>query len=152
MLPVGPSRTRIDDERRWLETLRARGVDRVLLAGFLRRLHAPMLEAYADHMLNIHPSLLPAFPGLEAIRRAWEAGVRVTGCTVHLVEAALDAGPIVAQEAVEVRDEDTLETLEARIHEAEHRLFPRAVKRFVREPWHLEGRRVVFGAGAEARP
>src|SRR5262245_30231452 len=152
ILPVGPLPTRIEDGRRWLDALRARGVDFVLLAGFLRRLHAPLLDAYAGRMLNIHPSLLPAFPGLQAIRRAFEAGVRVTGCTVHLVDAELDQGPIVAQETVEVRDEDTMETLEARSHAAEHRLYPQSVRRVVSEPWHLEGRRVVFGAGAGVQP
>jgi len=143
--PAGPRRTWIEDERPWLEALRARHVDVVLLAGFMRRLHAPMLEAFRDRMLNIHPSLLPAFPGLDAIGRAWRAGVRVTGCTVHLVEEALDAGPIVAQEAVPVREDDTLEALEARIHEAEHRLYPDAVRRFLGEPWRRDGNRIVFG-------
>jgi len=98
----------------------------------------------------VHPSLLPAFPGLDAIPRAFAHGVRVTGCTVHVVDGGLDAGPIVAQEAVEVRDGDTLATLTARIHAAEHRLYPAAVRRFLGEPWRREGRRVVFGAPAEA--
>ncbi len=143
--PCGALRTRIEDETPWLEALRARGVEAILLAGFMRRLHATLLGAFPDRILNIHPSLLPAFPGLEAIRQAWERGVRVTGCTVHLVEAALDQGPIVAQAAVEVRDDDTLETLEARIHAAEHRLYPATVRRFLSEAWRREGRRIVFG-------
>jgi phosphoribosylglycinamide formyltransferase-1 len=143
--PAGRYRTRLEDEGPWLEALRARDVDLVLLAGFMRRLHAPLLAAYRDRILNIHPSLLPAFPGLDAVRRAWEHGARVTGCTVHVVEDALDAGPIVAQEAVEVRDDDTLDQLERRIHEAEHRLYPAAVRRFASEPWRREGRRLVFG-------
>ena len=146
-IPLGTLAARIDDERRWVEMLRERGVDFVLLAGFLRRLHAPLLEAYAGRMLNIHPSLLPAFPGLDAIRRAWEAGVRVTGCTVHLVSAALDQGPILAQAEVARRPADTLAELEARVHEAEHALYPATVHRFLTEPWRLDGARVRFGEG-----
>jgi phosphoribosylglycinamide formyltransferase-1 len=120
----------------------------VLLAGFMRRLHDVFLGAFRERILNIHPSLLPAFPGLDAIERAWEDGVRVTGCTVHVVDDALDGGAIVAQSAVEVRDDDTLETLEARVHEAEHRLYPAAVRRFLDTPWRLEGRRLRFADSA----
>jgi phosphoribosylglycinamide formyltransferase-1 len=148
--PVGRFRTRLEDEQPWLEALRERRVDLVLLAGFMRRLHAPLLGAFAGRMLNVHPSLLPSFPGLDAIGKAWRHGARVTGCTVHLVEDALDAGPIVAQRAVEVREDDTLERLEARIHDVEHALYPAAVRRFVTEPWTLEGRRLVFGAAETA--
>jgi phosphoribosylglycinamide formyltransferase-1 len=150
-LPSGRFRTRLEDEGPWLETLRARGVELLLLAGFMRRLHAPLLEAFHERILNIHPSLLPAFPGLDAIRRAWQAGARVTGCTVHLVDAALDTGPIVEQRAVEVRDEDTLEALEARIHEAEHELYPAAVRRFLTVPWKRHGARLEFGTTAGSR-
>jgi phosphoribosylglycinamide formyltransferase-1 len=146
--PAGRFSTRLEDERPWVESLRERGVGTVLLAGFMRRLHDTMLGAYPDRVLNIHPSLLPAFPGLDAIRRAWEHGVRVTGCTVHLVTAEVDGGPILGQCAVEVRDGDTLETLEARVHEAEHRLYPATVRRILETPWRREGRRIVFGAGA----
>jgi phosphoribosylglycinamide formyltransferase-1 len=110
----------------------------------MRRLHRPFLSAFADRILNIHPSLLPSFPGLDAIRLAWEHGARVTGCTVHLVEEGLDSGPILAQSAVDVRDDDTLETLERRVHEAEHRLYPWAVERFLAGAWRRDGRRVTF--------
>lgn len=144
VLPCGRYRSRLEDETVWVRALRDRRVDVVLLAGFMRRLHAPFLSAFPDRILNIHPSLLPAFPGLDAIRQAWEHGVQVTGCTVHLVDESLDGGPIVAQSAVEVRDEDTLETLEARVHDAEHRLYPWAVRRFVAAPWRRIGRRLVF--------
>jgi phosphoribosylglycinamide formyltransferase-1 len=143
--PAGRLRTRLEDERPWLDALHARGVEVVLLAGFMRRLHRTLLDAYPERILNIHPSLLPAFPGLDAVARAWERGVRITGCTVHLVGPELDAGPIVAQAAVEVRDDDTLERLESRIHDAEHRLYPEAVRRFLAEPWRCEGSRLVFG-------
>ena len=148
--PAGRFRTRLEDERPWLEALRARGVELILLAGFMRRLHATLLDAFTERILNIHPSLLPAFTGLDAIGQAWARGVRVTGCTVHLVTHALDEGPIVAQTALEVRDDDTLESLTARIHEAEHRLYPEAVRRFLTEPWRREGSHLKFGvAGAK---
>ena len=148
-LPAGRFRTRLEDEGPWLEALRARGVEALLLAGFMRRLQRPLLAAFPDRILNIHPSLLPAFPGLAAIRRAWDHGVRVGGCTVHLVEEALDAGPILAQAAVEVREDDTFEGFEARVHEAEHRLYPGTVRRYLAGSWRREGRRMV-AAGAAA--
>ena len=144
--PVGRFLTRLEDERPWLEALRARGVEMLLLAGFMRRLHETLLGAYPDRIVNIHPSLLPAFPGRDAIRQAWERGVRLTGCTVHLVTEELDAGPIVAQAAVEVGEDDTLESLTVRIHAAEHRLYPAAVRRLLAEPWRRVGSRIVFGA------
>jgi len=144
---AGRFRTRLEDERPWLAALRARRVDVVLLAGFMRRLHATLLAPYAGRILNVHPSLLPAFPGLDAIGQAWRHGVRVSGCTIHLVDDALDAGPIVAQATVEIGEHDTLATLEARVHAAEHALFPMAVQRFVTEPWRMAGRRIRFGEG-----
>src|SRR6185436_8642594 len=135
VLPAGSRwRSRLADEGPWIDALRERGVDTVLLAGFMRRLHAPFLSAFEGRILNIHPSLLPAFPGLDAVRQAWDHGVRLTGCTVHLVDEALDAGPIVAQAAVEIGESDSLESVEARIHEAEHRLYPEAVRRFLTTP------------------
>ncbi len=146
--PTGRFRTRLEDERPWLDVLRERRVDVVLLAGFMRRLHTPLLVAFAGRMLNVHPSLLPSFPGLDAIGQAWRHGARVTGCTVHLVEDALDSGPIVAQIAVEVREEETRASLEERVHEAEHALYPWAVRRFLTQPWRLDGRRLAFGEGA----
>ena len=142
--PAGRYRTRLEDERPWLEALRKRSVDLVLLAGFMRRLHDPFLAAFPDRILNLHPSLLPAFPGLDAIRRAWERGVGVTGCTVHIVTPDVDGGPILAQSAVDVRAGETLESLEARVHEAEHRLYPATVRRYLAEPWRREGPRIVF--------
>ena len=145
--PAGRFRSKLEDEGPWLGALRERRVDVVVLAGFMRRLHGTLLEPFAGRMINIHPSLLPAFPGLDAIGQAWRHGVRVTGCTVHLVEDALDAGPILAQAAVEVRERDTLAALTARVHAAEHALFASTLQRFLTEPWHLEGRRVEFGAG-----
>ena len=145
--PVGRFRSRIEDEAPWLAALRSHRVELVVLAGFMRRVHATLLEPFAGRMLNLHPSLLPSFPGLDAIGQAWRHGVGVTGCTVHLVEDAIDAGPIVAQSPVTIAPGETLASLEARVHEAEHALLPLAVRRFIREPWHLEGRRLVFGSG-----
>ena len=146
--PVGRFRTRIEDEHPWLEALRMRGVEVVLLAGFMRRLHATLLDAFSERILNIHPSLLPAFPGLDAIRQAWEHGVRVSGCTVHLVNGALDAGAILAQSAVDVHEDDTLESLTMRIHDAEHRLYPATVARFLAGHWRHEDGRMVHAADA----
>ncbi|MCE9627574.1 MAG: phosphoribosylglycinamide formyltransferase [Candidatus Eisenbacteria bacterium] len=145
--PTGRFRSKLEDESPWLAALRERRIDVVVLAGFMRRLHATLLTPFAGRMVNIHPSLLPAFPGLDAIGQAYRHGVRVTGCTVHLVEDAIDAGPIVAQAAVAVHEHDTLESLTARVHEAEHALFAPALRRYLTEPWHIDGRRLVFGAG-----
>lgn len=144
--PAGRFRTKLEDERPWLDALAERRVGLVLLAGFMRRLHAPILSSYANRLLNIHPSLLPSFPGRDAIGQAWRHGARVTGCTVHLVEDALDEGPIVAQSAFEVGEGETLESLEARMHVAEHALYPASVRRFISEPWQVQGRRLVFHA------
>lgn len=130
-LPVGRFQTRIEDERPWLEALRVRDVEVVLLAGFMRRLHATLLDAFPGRILNLHPSLLPAFPGRDAIRRAFDHGVKLAGCTVHLVTEAVDGGPILAQAAVEVKEGDTPERFEARVHEVEHRLYPAAVHDFL---------------------
>jgi len=142
--PTGRFRTRLEDERPWIDVLRERGVETILLAGFMRRLHAPLLDAFPNRVLNVHPSLLPAFPGLDAIGRAFRAGVRVTGCTVHLVTDALDAGPILAQRAVTIEDDETLASLEAKMHAAEHALYPATVRRFLGEAWRVEDGRFVW--------
>jgi phosphoribosylglycinamide formyltransferase 1 len=124
--------------------LRARGVEVVCLAGFMRLLSPAFIEAFPNAILNIHPSLLPAFPGTDAQRQALEHGVKISGCTVHLVTPELDAGPIVLQAAVAVHDDDTVETLSARILEQEHRLYPAAIARVLAGGWVLEGRRFVL--------
>jgi phosphoribosylglycinamide formyltransferase-1 len=121
----------------------ARGVSLVCLAGFMRLIGAPLLEAFPNAILNIHPSLLPSFPGVDAQAQALKHGVRVAGATVHLVTAELDGGPIVAQAAVPVLDDDTPETLSARILAEEHRLYPLAVRRLLQGRWRLDGRRLV---------
>ena len=122
--------------------LAAHGVEIVCLAGFMRLVGPSFIDAFPAGVLNIHPSLLPAFPGVDAQRQAWEHGVKITGATVHLVTPELDAGPIVAQAAVEVRDGDTPESLAARILEAEHRLYPEAIGLLLAGRWTVEGRRL----------
>lgn len=141
-------RSREEHDRELVALLRQHQVDLVCLAGYMRLLSPVFLEAFAGRILNVHPSLLPAFPGREAQRQAWEHGVKVSGATVHLVEAALDAGPILLQEPVPVAEDDTVERLSARILEAEHRIYPRAVRMVLEGRYRIEGRRVRLGAGA----
>ena len=124
--------------------LKSRGVELVCLAGFMRLLGPAFIDQFPHGVLNIHPSLLPAFPGLDAQHQAFEYGVKVTGATVHLVTPELDAGPIICQAAVHVRDDDTAETLAARILDAEHRLYPEGIRRIAQGGWHIAGRRVQF--------
>lgn len=132
-------------------------VDLICLAGFMRRVGAPLLEAYPMRILNIHPSLLPAFPGLNVQQQAIDYGVKVSGCTVHFVDAGLDTGPIVAQAAVPVLDDDTAETLAARILKEEHRIYTEAIALVLGGAYRIEGRRVIrmpanAGGGAEPAP
>jgi len=123
--------------------LRDARVDLVCLAGFMRLVGPPMLAAFPERILNIHPSLLPAFPGLEAQRQALAHGVRVSGATVHFVTSELDGGPIVAQSAVPVLDDDTVDTLSTRILMEEHRIYPEAIQVVLDGGWSIEGRRFV---------
>jgi phosphoribosylglycinamide formyltransferase-1 len=145
-----PHRLTAEAAPAWIERLRAHDVDTLLLAGFMRILPETVLAAFPERVLNIHPSLLPAFPGLDAIGRAFAHGVRQTGCTVHLVTAGVDDGPILGQAAVEVTDDDTVETLAGRIHAAEHALYPAVVRRFLTTPFTRVGRRVVWAREATA--
>jgi phosphoribosylglycinamide formyltransferase-1 len=137
-----PSRASYDHAL--VERLQSTGVDYVCLAGFMRLLGPTFCAAFPSRIVNIHPSLLPAFPGVDAQRQAFEHGVKVTGATVHLVTPELDAGPIVMQRAVTVHDDDTVETLSSRILGVEHELYPEAVQRLVTRSWSIVGRRVVF--------
>ena len=123
--------------------LQARGVSLVCLAGFMRLVGPRLLDAFPNAILNIHPSLLPAFPGVNAQRQALDHGVKVTGATVHLVTGELDGGPIVVQSPVSVGDEDTVDTLSVRILIEEHRLYPEAVRILLGDRWRLEGRRFI---------
>ena len=126
-------RNREEHEREIISLLRAHQVDLVCLAGYMRLLSPCVVEAFKMRILNIHPSLLPAFPGLDAQRQALAHGVKVSGCTVHFVDATLDGGPIIAQRAVPVLEDDTVETLSARILEQEHKLYPEAVALVLRK-------------------
>jgi phosphoribosylglycinamide formyltransferase-1 len=123
--------------------LRSRGVVLVCLAGFMRLVGRPLLEAFPQAILNVHPSLLPSFPGVDAQRQALEHGVKVSGATVHLVTGELDGGPIVRQAAVPLKDDDTVETLSARILAEEHRIYPEAVGLVLDGGWRIEGRRFL---------
>ena len=133
-----------ETEALYLEACRAAGVEWICLAGFMRILGETLLDAYADRVLNIHPSLLPSFPGLYAQRQALEHGASVSGCTVHLVDGGVDTGPIVLQSAVPVLPGDGPEELATRILEQEHLLYPEALRRLLTESWRRDGRRLVF--------
>jgi phosphoribosylglycinamide formyltransferase-1 len=148
--PPGRFRTKLDEttEAAWVAALREAGVDWVVLAGFMRILKGRFLEAFPLRVVNIHPSLLPSFPGLEAWKQALDYGVKYTGVTVHLVDAGVDTGPIVRQAAVPVRDDDTPARLHARIQEVEHRLYPEALQDLVTGRVRVEGRRTFRTPGA----
>jgi phosphoribosylglycinamide formyltransferase-1 len=134
---------REDYDRGVVDELQRRGVELVCLAGFMRLLSAEFCRAFPMRILNIHPSLLPAFPGLDAQKQALEHGVKISGCTVHFVDELLDAGPIVLQAAVPVMDADTVETLSARILAEEHRIYSEAIRIVLSGRWRLDGRRVI---------
>ena len=142
----GKFRTKLDEEaeRAYIEVLSAARVDLVVLAGFMRVLKEGFLQAFAGRIINIHPSLLPSFPGLEAWKQALAHGVKATGCTVHFVDLGVDSGPIIGQQTVPVMDDDTPETLHQRIQAAEHELYPRCVAALARAEVRVEGRRVIL--------
>ena len=127
-----------------IDELRTHEIDLVCLAGFMRLLSASFVQAFPNRVVNIHPSLLPAFPGLDAQRQALEHGVKITGCTVHLVDEFLDSGPILVQSAVPVLDADTVETLSARILTQEHVIYAKAIQYLVERRITLQGRRAVI--------
>lgn len=138
----GKFRTKLDEEAesRFINALRAAQVDYIALAGFMRILKGPFLREFAERVINIHPSLLPAFPGLEAWRQALDYGVKVTGCTVHFVDQGIDSGAIIGQATVPVLDGDTSETLHARIQVAERELYPKALRWLAEGKVKLQGR------------
>lgn len=140
---------REDFDRAVADALQSRGVNLVCLAGFMRLVGEPLLNAFPQAILNVHPSLLPAFPGVAAQRQALAHGVKISGATVHLVTRELDGGPIVVQAAVPVRDDDTVDTLSARILIEEHRIYVQAVRILLDGGWRIEGRRFIPGI---ARP
>jgi phosphoribosylglycinamide formyltransferase-1 len=140
--------SRDEHDRAVASELRARDVGLVCLAGYMRIVGAPLIEAFPNAILNIHPSLLPAFPGVDAQRQAVEHGARVSGVTVHMVTAELDGGPIVVQRTVPVLDGDTPERLSERILVEEHRAYPEAVQVMLEGGWRVEGRRIVRSVSA----
>jgi phosphoribosylglycinamide formyltransferase-1 len=135
---------RAEHEKEVLAALAAHRVDWVCLAGYLRVVGSTLVDSYPRRMINIHPSLLPSFPGLDAQRQAFDHGVKVSGCTVHLVDAGLDTGPIVLQRAVDVSDAESAEEVAARILALEHVAYVDALRLLLSEPWSLQGRRISF--------
>ena len=145
-IPPGKFRTKLDEdaERAFVGALQEAQADLVVLAGFMRVLKGDFLRAFEGRIVNIHPSLLPSFPGLEAWKQALDHGVKVTGCTVHFVDAGVDAGPIIGQQTVPVLDNDTPGSLIQRIHGAEHELYPQCVAAIARGEISVVGRRVIW--------
>jgi phosphoribosylglycinamide formyltransferase 1 len=131
-------------DRALIDELRKYDADLICLAGYMRMLSAGFVRQFPNRVLNIHPSLLPAFPGLDAQRQALEYGVKISGCTVHFVDEYLDAGPVLLQAAVPVLDSDTVESLSARILEEEHRIYSEAIRIVLRGDCRIEGRRVIL--------
>lgn len=123
--------TKAQFEQEVLTVLQQNQIDYVILAGYMRLIGETLLSAYESKIINIHPSLLPAFPGKDAIGQAYEAGVKVTGVTVHYVDAGMDTGPIIAQKAVEISNDDTADSIAAKIHEIEHILYPKVIQELV---------------------
>ncbi|HVZ86212.1 MAG TPA: phosphoribosylglycinamide formyltransferase [Polyangia bacterium] len=144
---------RADFDRALAASLRSHQVDLVVLAGFMRVLSGELLDAFPGRVINIHPALAPAFPGVHAQKQAYDAGVKVTGCTVHFVDRGVDTGPVIAQAAVLVQDDDDDEALRARILAEEHRLLPAVVRAIAEHRVVVEGRRVrVLGAAPGSEP
>jgi phosphoribosylglycinamide formyltransferase-1 len=139
-----PFRTKLDGEaeERVVSVLREHGADFVVLAGFMRMVKTGLMEAFPGRVVNIHPSLLPAFPGLASWKQALDYGAKVAGCTVHFIDEGMDTGPIILQRTVPVLDDDTPETLHARIQEQEHEAYPQALQWIAQGRVRVEGRRV----------
>jgi len=145
-IPPGKFRTKLEEEAEHavVEALRAANVELIVLAGFMRVLKGEFLRAFEGRIVNVHPSLLPSFPGLAAWRQALDHGVKVAGCTVHFVDAGVDSGAIIGQQTVQVLDQDTAESLHQRIHAAEHELYPKCVAAIARGEISVVGRRVTW--------
>ena len=145
-VPPGKFRTKLDEdaERAFVLALQESQVDLIVLAGFMRVLKGDFLRAFEGRIVNIHPSLLPSFPGLQAWKQALDYGVKVAGCTVHFVDAGVDSGAIIGQQTVPVLDTDTAETLHHRIHAAEHELYPKCVAAIALGEISLQGRKVLW--------
>ncbi|SRR5581483_2013915 len=138
--------SRLDHESEVLRVLREAKPDYIVLAGYMRLLSSSFIDEWRHRIINIHPSLLPAFPGVDAQKQALDYGVKISGCTVHFVDENLDAGPILVQRSVEVRGDDTAETLSARILEQEHQAYVEALVKLAESRFRIEGRRVIFDA------
>jgi len=132
-----------------LHQLEEAGVELIVLAGYMRLIGETLLKAYGGRIINLHPSLLPSFPGKDAIGQAYRYGVKITGVTVHFVDEGMDTGPIIAQRVVPVEEEDTLESLEKRIHSVEHELLPEVIQMIINKQVTLEDRKVKISKGAE---
>ncbi|PIP15606.1 MAG: phosphoribosylglycinamide formyltransferase [bacterium (Candidatus Ratteibacteria) CG23_combo_of_CG06-09_8_20_14_all_48_7] len=145
-IPPGPYRTILsrEAEKEYVKALKKAGVELVCLAGFMRVIKEGLLSAFPGRILNLHPSLLPSFPGLEAWKQAFDYGVRFTGCTVHFVEKGVDTGPIISQAVVPILPDDTPETLLNRIHQKEHLIYPLAIKLVAEGRIKIIGRRVII--------
>jgi phosphoribosylglycinamide formyltransferase-1 len=148
----GKFRTKLDEEteRVYIQKLKDAGVDLIVLAGFMRILKGDFLRAFPERVVNIHPSLLPSFPGLEAWKQALDYGVKFTGCTVHFVDQGVDSGPIIAQETVPVLDGDTAATLHERIQQAERKVYPAVVRAMAEGRIQIRGRQTIWKRGGEA--
>ena len=146
VIAPGNFRTKLDDtaEQAYIDALQSAEVDLIALAGFMRVLKGEFLRSFEGRIVNIHPSLLPSFPGLEAWKQALEYGVKVTGCTVHFVDAGVDSGPIIAQQAVPILDDDSRDSLHRRIQLVEHELYPSVIGALARGEVSLKGRRVMW--------
>lgn len=131
-------------DRQLIAAMREHEVEWIVLAGYMRILSAEFIRAFPQRILNIHPSLLPSFPGLDAQHQAFDYGVKISGCTVHFVDEHLDHGPIVMQAAVAIEPDDTADVLAGRILKEEHRIYSESLRRLLTGPWRVEGRRVVF--------
>jgi phosphoribosylglycinamide formyltransferase 1 len=144
-IPPGKFRTKLEEEaeHEFVKILREANVNLIVLAGFMRVLKGEFLRAFEGRIVNVHPSLLPSFPGLEAWKQALDHGVKVAGCTVHFVDAGVDSGAIISQQTVPVLDNDTAESLHARIHAAEHELYPKCVAAIARGEISVQGRRLI---------
>ena len=136
--------TREEFERQLIKSLDSRDIELIVLAGFMRVLTPLFVRHYKNRIINIHPALLPSFPGVDAAKQALEYGVKYSGCTVHFVDDGVDTGPIVLQAIVSIEDSDTEQTLLERIHKEEHRVFPEAVRLFCEGKIKIEGRRVII--------
>ena len=151
-IPPGKFRTKLDEdaEQAFVKRLTEAQVDLIILAGFMRILKGEFLRAFANRVVNIHPSLLPAFPGLEAWKQALDYGVKVTGCTVHFVDQGIDSGPILGQETVPVLSDDTAATLHERVQQAERRLYPQVVRELAEGRVTVNGRQTVIAGVARS--